>query len=120
MGMLTLPDQDSSEELAPVGRLAAPRPARQYDQRPMTPERHMRPVLDLLSSGPWIEPPTVGCDQRIRLWRPPRARLVLVHGNDVAEHGVHDAPGLLDIVLTRKTGGIAPHRVEQELFVGAH
>src|SRR5262245_27548101 len=116
--MLTLSDQASPAALAPVPETSQTAPARQYDQRPMA--AASTPGAGPLSPGLWGVPPTVGCDQLVRLWRPPGAGHVLEHGHHVTQHGVHDPPGLLDVVLAREAGGIAPHRVEQELFVGPH
>src|SRR4030095_14806173 len=67
-----------------------------------------------------IKPPTLRSDLRIRLGWSPRARLVLVPRDPVAEYGIDDTPCLLDVVLTREADGIPVQRIEQELFVGAH
>src|SRR5262247_827612 len=69
----------------------------------------------------WVEPLTVWRNERVGLLGTPCARLVLVkRGCSIIQNWIDDAPGLFDIILTRKTNRISPHRVKQKLLVSAH
>src|SRR5262245_10776045 len=65
-----------------------------------------------------IEPTAVLGDQRARLGWPPGAGRVFRNGPDVAQHGSHDPPGLLDVVLAGEPRGVPLDGVEQALLVG--
>src|SRR3954452_10454414 len=62
--------------------------------------------------------PAAVADEGVGLGRPPRTALVGVDGTGVVEGGLHDAPGLLDDVLSGEAAEVAGNGVADEPLVG--
>src|SRR5437762_2188107 len=65
-------------------------------------------------------PPADVRHERVRFFRSPRARLVVVHRAWSVNHRIDDGPGRLDDVLPREERRVAGDRVAEQPLVRLH